>query len=51
MQRTEAEMLKTKNFGRKSLKEIKQVLEELDLELGMQLDNFDPENAPAPANA
>lgn len=49
VQRTEAEMLKTKNFGRKSLKEIKQVLEELGLELGMNLDNFDPENAPPPA--
>ncbi len=50
VQKTEAEMLKTKNFGRKSLKEIKQVLEELDLELGMSLDNFDPEKAPPPAN-
>ena len=49
VQKTEAEMLKTKNFGRKSLKEIKQVLEEMGLELGTQLDNFDPENAPAPA--
>jgi DNA-directed RNA polymerase subunit alpha len=49
VQRSEAEMLKTKNFGRKSLKEIKQVLEELGLGLGMSLDNFDPENAPPPA--
>ncbi len=43
VQRSEADMLKTKNFGRKSLKEIKQVLEELELELGMRIDNFDPE--------
>lgn len=51
VQKTEAEMLKTKNFGRKSLKEIKQVLVELGLELGMTIDNFDPEKAPAPAQA
>ena len=49
VQRSEAEMLKTKNFGRKSLKEIKHVLDELGLELGMRLDNFDPEKAPPPA--
>lgn len=42
VQRTEAEMLKTKNFGRKSLKEIKEVLAEMDLTLGMKLDSFDP---------
>ncbi len=47
VQRSEAEMLKTKNFGRKSLKEIKEVLAELDLELGMSLEGFDPENRPA----
>ncbi len=42
--RTEAEMLKTQNFGRKSLNEIKDVLAEMGLTLGMQLDNFpDPE--------
>ena len=50
VQKTEAEMLKTKNFGRKSLKEIKQVLSELGLELGMSIDNFDPEKAPVAAN-
>jgi len=44
IQRTEAEMLKTKNFGRKSLNEIKDVLASMDLELGMTVDNF-PERA------
>ena len=42
VQRTEAEMLKTKNFGRKSLKEIKEILSEMGLSLGMKLDTFDP---------
>lgn len=42
--KSEAEMLKTQNFGRKSLNEIKDVLAEMGLTLGMQLDNFpDPE--------
>ena len=40
VQRTEGEMLKTKNFGRKSLNEIKEVLGSMGLELGMNLDNF-----------
>ena len=40
VQRTEAEMLKTKNFGRKSLKEIKEILAEMGLSLGMKLDNW-----------
>ncbi len=40
VQRTEGAMLKTKNFGRKSLNEIKAILEEMDLSLGMKLDNF-----------
>ncbi len=40
--KTEAEMLKTKNFGRKSLNEIKEVLIEMDLSLGMKLDGFKP---------
>ncbi len=40
--KTEAEMLKTKNFGRKSLNEIKEVLTEMGLSLGMKLDGFDP---------
>jgi len=40
VQRSEAEMLKTKNFGRKSLNEIKEVLASMNLELGMMLENF-----------
>jgi len=40
VQKTESEMLKTKNFGRKSLNEIKRILEEMDLEFGMKLENF-----------
>jgi DNA-directed RNA polymerase subunit alpha len=42
VQRSEAEMLKTKNFGRKSLNEIKELLEEMGLSLGMRLENFPP---------
>nr|HID59224.1 DNA-directed RNA polymerase subunit alpha [Desulfobacterales bacterium] len=42
VQKTEAEMLKTKNFGRKSLNEIKQILGEMGLSLGMKLENFPP---------
>jgi len=38
VQKTEAEMLKTKNFGRKSLNEIKEMLTEMDLSLGMKTD-------------
>lgn len=41
VQRTEGEMLKTKNFGRKSLKEIRDLLSEMDLQLGMRIDNWD----------
>jgi DNA-directed RNA polymerase subunit alpha len=40
VQKTEAEMLKTKNFGRKSLNEIKEILAEMGLSLGMKLDNW-----------
>jgi DNA-directed RNA polymerase subunit alpha len=40
VQKTEAEMLKTKNFGRKSLNEIKSILEEMGLSLGMKLENI-----------
>ncbi len=44
VQKTEAEMLKTQNFGRKSLNEIKDILAEMGLGLGMKLENFpDPE--------
>lgn len=42
VQKTESEMLKTKNFGRKSLNEIKAILEEMGLSLGMKLENFPP---------
>jgi DNA-directed RNA polymerase subunit alpha len=38
VQKTEAEMLKTKNFGRKSLNEIKEILSSMGLGLGMKLD-------------
>jgi len=38
VQKSEPEMLKTKNFGRKSLNEIKEILREMGLELGMKLD-------------
>jgi len=41
VQKTEAEMLKTKNFGRKSLKEIRDLLSEMDLQLGMRIDNWE----------
>ena len=41
VQKTEAEMLKTKNFGRKSLNDIKDILSELGLGLGMKIDGFD----------
>ena len=42
--RSEAEMLKTQNFGRKSLNEIKDILVDMGLTLGMKLENFpDPE--------
>lgn len=40
VQKTEQEMLKTKNFGHKSLNEIKEVLREMGLELGMKVDHF-----------
>jgi DNA-directed RNA polymerase subunit alpha len=44
VQKTEAEMLKTQNFGRKSLNEIKDILAEMGLGLGINLENFpDPE--------
>jgi DNA-directed RNA polymerase subunit alpha len=44
VQKSEAEMLKTQNFGRKSLNEIKDILAEMGLTLGMKLESFpDPE--------
>lgn len=42
VQKSENEMLKTKNFGRKSLKEIKDLLESMGLELGMKVDGWPP---------
>jgi DNA-directed RNA polymerase subunit alpha len=44
IQKTEAEMLKTPNFGRKSLNEIKEVLAQMGLHLGMEVPNWPPEN-------
>lgn len=41
VQRTENDMLKTKNFGRKSLDEIKNVLLNMNLDFGLKVDNFD----------
>ena len=40
VQRSEQDMLKTKNFGRKSLKEIKEILASMGLSLGMKIDNW-----------
>jgi len=42
VQRTEQDMLKIKNFGRKSLNEIKEVLTDMSLSLGMRLENLPP---------
>ena len=44
VQKTEAEILATKNFGRKSLNEIKEILSEMGLSLGMRLENWSPGN-------
>lgn len=41
VEKTEQEMLKTRNFGRKSLNEIKEILQEMNLTLGMNLEEFD----------
>ena len=54
VQKTEAEMLKTKNFGRKSLNEIKEILGTMGLGLGMKIDEHgnavpNPNAVPAPA--
>lgn len=40
VQKTEGDLLKTKNFGRKSLNEIKEALQSMGLELGMRVDNY-----------
>lgn len=42
--KTEAEMLRTQNFGRKSLNEIKEVLSKFNLKFGMEIDSWPPEN-------
>lgn len=47
VQKSESEMLRTKNFGRKSLNEIKEVLTEMGLSLGMKVDGFVPPTTPA----
>ena len=44
VQKTEGEMLRTPNFGRKSLNEIKEVLGNMGLHLGMKIPNWPPEN-------
>ena len=44
VQKSEAEMLRTPNFGRKSLNEIKEVLAHMGLHLGMEISNWPPEN-------
>ena len=41
VQKSEAEMLKTKNFGRKSLNEIKEILSEMGLSLGMKIEGWE----------
>jgi DNA-directed RNA polymerase subunit alpha len=44
VKRTENDMLRTPNFGRKSLNEIKAILQSMDLNFGMEVDNWPPEN-------
>ena len=44
VQKSESEMLRTPNFGRKSLNEIKEVLTTMDLHLGMEIEDWPPEN-------
>src|SRR4029078_13140426 len=48
VQKTEAEMLRTKNFGRKSLNEIKEILANMQLSLGMRIDTHGRLVAPPP---
>ena len=48
VQRSEQEMLKTKNFGKKSLNEIKEVLVGMGLSLGMKVEGFSPEKYSPP---
>jgi DNA-directed RNA polymerase subunit alpha len=51
VQKTEAEMLRTPNFGRKSLNEIKEVLAQIGLHLGLDVPGWPPENLEALADA
>ena len=44
VQKSESEMLRTPNFGRKSLNEIKEVLQQMDLNLGISVQDWPPEN-------
>ena len=44
VQKSESEMLRTPNFGRKSLNEIKEVLSQMGLHLGMEINNWPPED-------
>jgi DNA-directed RNA polymerase subunit alpha len=44
VQKSESDMLRTPNFGRKSLNEIKEVLTTMGLHLGMQVEGWPPEN-------
>src|SRR3712207_1957265 len=46
VQKTESEMLKTKNFGRKSLKEIKEILASMGLSLGMKIEGWPGDGPP-----
>jgi DNA-directed RNA polymerase subunit alpha len=48
VQKSEADMLKTKNFGRKSLKEIKEILTDMGLSLGMKIDGWPIDGPPPP---
>ena len=50
VQKTEAEMLRTKNFGRKSLNEIKEILANMGLALGMRIDQHGRLVAPPPSS-
>ena len=50
VQKTEPQMLKTKNFGRKSLNEIKEILVAMGLSLSMELEGFDAANNPYEKN-
>jgi DNA-directed RNA polymerase subunit alpha len=48
VQRTETELMKTPNLGKKSLTEISEVLAQHGLSLGMQLENWPPQNLKRP---